>query len=94
MQYVRVIIKSKGSVLMTVEELRAEARKLGYKIVKVNPPRVAKYDKCRDCKYLIGEKKSIGIECMNQDKQFHNSGTAHYKYPHTKACKLFERKED
>lgn len=78
---------------MTVKELRAEARKLGYKIVKVNPPKVAKYDKCRDCKYLTGIKSTIGVECMNPTKEF-KTNTAHFKYPHTKACKLFEREED
>ena len=75
---------------MTVAELRKEAKKLGYKIIKVNPPRVAKYQKCRDCKYLTGEKSTIGIECMNPDKRFRTK-TAHFKYPHTKACKLYER---
>lgn len=78
---------------MTVEKLRKEARKLGYKIIKVNPPRVAKYNRCRDCKYLTGIESTIGVECMNENKQFRTK-TARFKYPCAKACKLFERKED
>lgn len=79
-------------VRMTVQELREEAEKLGYRIIKVNPPRVAKYIKCKDCVYLTGEKTQIGIMCMNPNKTFKTS-TAHYKYPHAKACMKFKRKE-
>lgn len=77
---------------MTVEELREEANKLGYIIIKRNPTRIAKYQKCGQCKYLTGEVKSIGIRCMNPDKVFQNDSTAPYKYKCQKACKLFENK--
>lgn len=77
---------------MTVTELREEAKKLGYRLIKINPPRIAKYQKCRDCRYLVGKKTQIGVECMNPYKTFKTS-TAHYKYPHAKACMKFESKE-
>ena len=77
---------------MTVEELREEAKKLGYKIIKVNPPRVAQYQRCRDCKYLTGDKHTIGIECMHPTREF-RTRTAHFKYPSAKACKLYERED-
>ena len=80
-----------GSIL-TVAELRKEARKLGYKIIKVNPPRVAKYNRCRDCKWLNTDShRSIGYECTHPTKEFRTS-TAHFKYKHNKACKLYEKK--
>ncbi len=79
---------------MTAEELRKEARKLGYKIVKVNPPRVAQYQRCKDCKWLdMNSHCSIGYECIHPTREFRTK-TAKWKYSHTKACRLFERKED
>lgn len=77
---------------MNVSELRAEAKKLGYTIIKTNPPRVAKYRKCQDCKWLDTEHRcSIGYKCTNPDKYFRTK-TAMWKYKHTKSCKLFENK--
>ena len=79
---------------MTVEELRAEAEKLGYYITKKRPPRKATtYRKCGECKYLTGEFKTIGIRCENPKKCF-RSRTACYKYRHAPACKMFERKDE
>ena len=52
-----------------------------------------RYKKCKQCKWLTGEKKVIGIECMNPVKHF-RSHTAHYKQPTGLACKLFEPKKE
>lgn len=60
-----------------------------------------KYKKCKECKWLIGDKKSIGIQCMQPDNQkkwasnprFAPDGynaTAPWKNPNTRACKRFE----
>lgn len=63
--------------------------------------------KCRDCKYLIGEKVSVGIECMHPEKQekwnvereiYRKAGydkviVARYKVPSTPACKKFVSRE-
>ena len=73
---------------MTVEELRAEADKLGYYITKKRGTTTT-YNKCGECKYLTGERSSIGIVCENPDKYWRTK-TAMYKYRHTPACKLFE----
>ena len=56
--------------------------------------------KCRDCRYLIGEKTTIGIECLERHNQWKwgpkrpNSRyrTARYKYPSRPACKHFQPK--
>ena len=82
--------------ILTVQELREEARKLGYKIVKVYPPRVSKYNKCKDCIWLDmqGEKTVIGYECKCIYKHFNNPTTAHYKAPSGKACKCFKATDD
>ena len=81
---------------MTIEELRKEAEKLGYVVVKkqVSRYKPATYNKCKDCKHWKGEKRSIGRECLHPTKEFMNSETAHYKYSSQKACKLFEEDKD
>lgn len=48
---------------------------------------------CRDCKYLNGEKSSVGIACTNPNKAF-RSRTAKFKQKATAACKMFEQKGD
>lgn len=85
--------KFPNGVIQTVPELRAEAKRMGYKIIKVNPPRTANYIKCKDCKYLCGEKTNIGIECMHPTRKF-RTRLAHYKPPANKACLQFERKDN
>lgn len=50
------------------------------------------YDKCGDCKYLSNVKIGYMYTCHNGMKNF-RTNTAHYKYKHTKACKLFEKKD-
>jgi transcriptional regulator with XRE-family HTH domain len=82
-----------NGVIQTVPELRAEAKRMGYKIIRVNPPRSAKYIKCKDCKYLCGKKTNIGIECMHPTRKFRTQ-LAHYKPPANKACLQFERKDN
>lgn len=65
-----------------------------------------KYHRCRECKWLIGERTSVGIECMQPDNQkkwlqkeelrkskFYPKVVARYKHPSGKACKRFEQKE-
>ena len=80
---------------MTIEELREEANKLGYKVVPMGRPRptTALYDKCKDCVYLTGEVRSIGIECKHPTKQFRTE-YSQFKSPSSKACKLFIKKEE
>ena len=46
------------------------------------------YNKCGQCKWLNGEKSSVGIECTNPEKHWRNR-TSKYHYNHTKACKMF-----
>ena len=77
---------------MTVEELRAEADKLGYYITKKQPQKATAYRKCGECKYLTGKHSSIGIVCENPAKTW-RSWTAQYKYRHTPSCKLFTEKD-
>ena len=79
---------------MTVDELRAEAYKLGYHIVP-NRSTATKKNKgryCKECKWLDikGEKRVIGYECLCDHKHFYNNTTAHWKYPYTPACSCFE----
>ena len=74
---------------MTVEELRAEAEKLGYYITKKRSSSSGSGHKCRECVWLdMNKKNCIGYECVNPNKIFHTK-TAHYKYGHNPACKLF-----
>ena len=77
---------------MTVEELRAEAEKLGYYITKKrnNPKIVGK--KCGNCKFLTGEHSCIGIECQNPCREWRTK-TARFKYKHTPACRMFVERE-
>lgn len=64
--------------------------------------------KCRECRYLIGKRRSVGIECMQTDNQkkwnaleeenikagkFYPKVVARFKQPSTKACRRFEVKE-
>lgn len=49
--------------------------------------------KCKDCKYFIGEQRSIGRECRNEAKTWRTE-YAMFKDPSTKACKMFEPAED
>lgn len=58
--------------------------------------------KCKECRWLTGERKSIGVECMQPDKQekWNNAktlwmgefrrDTARYKQPNAPACKKYE----
>ena len=61
--------------------------------------------KCKECKWLTGEKRSIGVECMNPENQkkwnereilrkkagySHPEVVARYKQPSGKACSKFE----
>lgn len=60
-------------------------------------------NKCGQCKWLAGERHSIGIECLQPENQkkwngldkFNPFGTcvARYKYPSTRACLRFEEKD-
>ena len=65
------------------------------------------YLRCKDCKWLIGERKKVGIECMQPDNQekwayktlllekagaFYPKVVARYKPPTSKACKRYEPK--
>lgn len=46
------------------------------------------YDKCGQCKWLNGQKSSVGIECTNPDKEWrHRTSMYHNRW--TKACKMF-----
>jgi len=51
--------------------------------------------KCGDCKWLCGDKSSVGIACLHPDRPFqpNSSSVAHYKYKTSKACKRFEKEE-
>ena len=51
--------------------------------------------KCGDCKWLCGDKSTVGIACLHPDRPFqpNSSRVAHYKYKTSKACKRFERRE-
>lgn len=58
--------------------------------------------KCKECKWLIGERTSVGVECMQPDKQKKWNKTpmlwagelrrnvARYKQPSALVCKKFE----
>lgn len=80
---------------MTYEELRDEAERQGFKLVKKGrpKPKTVTYDRCKECKYLKGEKSSVGIECINPNKEFLRP-ISRYKAPSAKACKLFEKEAD
>lgn len=58
---------------------------------RTNKP--ATYDRCMDCKWLSGERSSIGIRCMNPAKTWEHDYTA-FKRPSAKACRKIERKEE
>lgn len=81
---------------MTIEEIRAEAEKLGYHVVKnraSSNPNMGK-KKCRECTWLDMSKKcTIGYECKNPFKDF-RSWSAKYKYASTPCCKFFAERED
>ena len=51
--------------------------------------------KCGECKWLCGEKSTVGIECLHPDRPFvlNSSSVAHLKPPSARACKRFEKKE-
>ena len=51
--------------------------------------------KCGDCKWLCGDKSTVGIACLHPDRPFqpNSSSVAHYKYKTSKACKRFEKEE-
>ena len=46
------------------------------------------YKKCGQCRFLNGEKSSVGIECTCPDKVWRHR-TSKYHYKHTRACKMF-----
>ena len=56
--------------------------------------------KCGDCRYLTGEKTTIGIECLEPRNQWkwgkkrpnNRWNCARYKYPSTPACTKFQPK--
>lgn len=53
---------------------------------------------CRDCEYLAGDKTSIGIRCLNENRRrnpkWKSSDVSRYKAPSTKACKTgFKQKQ-
>ncbi len=51
------------------------------------------YRKCNECKWLIGDKKTVGIRCMNPCKQDKwKTRLSMYKQPTGRACKSFEEK--
>lgn len=52
--------------------------------------------KCGDCKWLCGNKSTVGIACLHPDRPFqpNSSSVAHYKYKSSRACKRFERREE
>lgn len=81
---------------MTIEELRVEAEKLGYHIVKSREsknPYMGKR-KCKDCIWLdMSEKCTIGYECKNPLKKF-RTRTAKFKYAHTPCCSKFAERSD
>ena len=54
-----------------------------------------KINKCRDCKWLCGEKTSVGIACKHPDRPFYKwtSDIANMKAPSQLACKRFESKD-
>lgn len=52
---------------------------------------------CRDCEWLCGDRKSIGIRCTNTSRKKHkrNNETNEYKYPSCPICKTgFKAKEE
>lgn len=53
-------------------------------------------NKCGDCKWLCGNKSTVGIACLHPDRPFYllASDVAKFKYKSTRACKRFERKEE
>ena len=62
-------------------------------------------NKCKDCRWLTGEKKTIGVGCENPEnkekwekrkwlwKGEYRMPCAMYKQPSALACKKFEPKE-
>ena len=48
----------------------------------------ANYKKCGQCRWLNGEKSSVGIACTNPERTW-RTRTSKYHYKHTKACKMF-----
>lgn len=81
---------------MTIEEIRAEAEKLGYHVVKNRGTRNTYMGKkkCKDCIWLdMSEKCTIGYECKNPLKIF-RTRTAKYKYAHTPCCLKFSERSD
>ena len=54
---------------------------------------IADYDKCKDCKWLSENTKSIGRECVNPNRKW-RTDVARWHAPSAKACKAFERKEE
>lgn len=55
-----------------------------------------KMNKCGDCKWLCGNKSTVGIACLHPDRPFYllACDTAKFKYKSTRACKRFEKKEE
>ena len=50
---------------------------------------------CKECKWLCGEVKSVGIRCMNQNRRRNPSPTSDFRAPSSRACKTgYEPKED
>ena len=64
-----------------IRDVNKEAAKYGYMLIKIRP-------KCKDCKYLNGEKNSLGIKCTNPDRIWRSS-TATYRRPSEPSCKMF-----
>lgn len=85
----------------SIEKIEYEAYRRGYR--DGWNARGAKYEKdnsiyhCRDCKYLCGEEVSVGIECMNPEKQakWSEGAVSRYRKPSDRACKAgFEKKDE
>ena len=66
-----------------------------------------KHHRCCECKWLTGERRKVGIECMQPENQkkwahkeelnekvgkFYTKVVARYKQPSGKACKKYEPK--
>lgn len=87
---------SKQEIVKVLEEIRekevhtryCEALDFAIEIVS----REYLYQKCRDCKWLNGDKKTVGIECTNPEKEWRHD-VSRYHYPTCRACKKFEEKE-
>jgi Holliday junction resolvase RusA-like endonuclease len=61
---------------------------MGQEKISATGTEKAFYKKCGQCRWLNGEKSSVGIACTHPEKVW-RSRTSKYHYSHTKACKMF-----